>query len=918
MLDLEEALGALRPDRSLLLCYSASLTHLEYSLLHRLQSQGAGRVTLVVDPRSYAQSFAESTAVSGAGIDYSFASLHLPSPQAAFHPKLYLLCHEDGATLFVASANLTLTGCRRNAEIVDQFHLRADGTGDVQAFRQYTRFLELIAGFDPSLSQPARDDILGAADVLREMVGEDVAEEGSEFLHTLEEPLLDQVVARLPTDDIDEIVAVSPFFDFQSEALLRLASSFPSAQIRLYRRPESPNDINGRALASLRDRLSIYDFELLGEGNADRPLHAKWFLFRNGDHAWLVAGSANLSAPAWLRTAQSGGNVEAVTFRAVENPQLWRDLTSSLGENRIEDWAGLMPTRDSESATIVSPGFRVREVRLETERVYVELLFDEGAWSTATFTLQAAGTFRPQPLIPANARVGEAEGALFWCAAPEGLLRDETPIVVEVEGLTDAGEHASSRAWLSRPSALERDADERSFRRSLRNMERRGLWTDGGDLIRVSDLLARLASRVAEIQAEEPSRSLDLPVEAGSGASERGKQKETKERWIAGVTAGEGGSVVGGHSTSEPGALLERIVAGLRAAWKGRLDDLEDAQSRQELRQPSGETAEYEAGEEDVPEERSPLRTSDISILVRRLWEMAEEIQPDRPDPADMFGRARMASALADFAFFLYLRLETSEQSERSEVAQFLWEWFDQIFSMEGFALARARGWMVHAWMNPATRDQVDRVWTSRSTAIPMTALLGATLSLQTESHSSREAASRSLVAGFQLVSGWTSTRQDIERLESLREYARAIATFPGAPDAEVIVDRVMAPVVDASPVFRLARECASLLQHQLGTVPYEVGGRDVEPPGAVRRRYERLAGRRESPMLPLAVMGEENFGCGKCHISLPFAETTRAVHGAETLECPQCGRILLPFDFNNPSVRAVLEEALASGAEES
>jgi hypothetical protein len=919
MLDLEESLGSLQPDRSLLLCYSASLTHVEYSLLHRLQSQGNGRVTLVVDPRSYAQSFAEGTAVFGAGIDYSYTPLHLPSPQAAFHPKLYLLFHENGATLFVASANLTLTGCRKNAEVVDQFHLLTDGSGDVRAMRQYVEFLDRLADVDRSLCPAVRDDILGAADMLRELLPAEIPESGPEFLHTLDVPLLDQVIGRIPANEIEEIIAVSPFFDLGSEVLLRLAASCGGAQIHLHRRPGTTNDINGRALAPIQDRLTVYDFKLAGAGDADRPLHAKWVLFRSGERAWLVAGSANLSGPAWLRTIDTDGNAEAVTLREVEDPAQWRDLTSLLAGAPLSDWTHLLPTRDATSEQVLSPGFRIREVRLDGERIYVHLLFDQVRWTGASFVLRVPGL--PVPL--SLERAGDAEepawDVRFWCTAPEAILINEAPTVVEVEGRVKSGETASARAWISRPYALERDADERAFRRSLRSMERRGLWTDAGDLIHVSDLLARLATRIAGIQAEEPVTPPQAEVQFGGSSSGKPKASQSTERWIAGVTVGEGGSAVGAHSTSEPGALLERIVASLRAAWKGRLDDLEDAQSRQEIRQRSGETAGYEEEDEggDGSEEVPRLRASDVSALVRRLWEMAEEIEPDGRDDTDIYGRARMASALADFAFFLYLRLETSEERERVTVLRFLWDWFDRTFAIDGFALGSARGWMVDAWMDPATREQVERVWSARTTAIPMAALFGATLSLRVTGHPYSDEATRSLVAGFQLVSGWVDGQKEAERVDGLREYARAVSSFPGAPVVEDILNRALTPAIEHMPVFQLALQFAPLLRHQEGELRYRTGSREGETLIALRRQYERLASRRSPAILPMLAMGNDSVGCGHCRISLPLADSVRALQGAQALPCPQCGRLLLPFDFTDPGVCAVLSMVLTSAAPE-
>ena len=105
-------------DAALLTAYCVSLTYFEaevYTVLHR---GGTGRVTVLVDQRDYESSFSEILALRGLGIDYRVQAVRLPSPHAAFHPKLYLTRDAATATLLVASANLTPSGFRRNAEIV--------------------------------------------------------------------------------------------------------------------------------------------------------------------------------------------------------------------------------------------------------------------------------------------------------------------------------------------------------------------------------------------------------------------------------------------------------------------------------------------------------------------------------------------------------------------------------------------------------------------------------------------------------------------------------------------------------------------------------------------------------------------------------------------------------------------------------
>lgn len=253
--------------------------------------------------------FAERTAVRAAGIDYRFAGVHLPG--AAFHPKLYLCFNDAGATLFVASANLTLSGFRTNVEIVDRLHLSPAGQGDAAAFRALAGYLEGLPVLDAGLPDAVQDELRESAALLRTWLA-DKTDTGPRLMHSLERPLLEQLGAAVPRDEVQEITVVSPFYDPAVEAIHQLAAAYPGATLNVLRRAASAH-LSGRALRPLAGRVEVSDFRLQGR-DADRP-HAKLLHLKGADRSWLVCGSANLSRPAWLRSALDGGNVEAVTLR---------------------------------------------------------------------------------------------------------------------------------------------------------------------------------------------------------------------------------------------------------------------------------------------------------------------------------------------------------------------------------------------------------------------------------------------------------------------------------------------------------------------------------------------------------------------------------------------------------------------------
>lgn len=252
MIDLEQQFRALKPRRSLMMSYAVSLLHFEFFLLEHLLQSGEGRVTLLVDPRAYQLSFTEGLAVHGVGLDYRIAAVHLPNARASFHPKLYFFSHQGGLTLFVASANLTLGGCRRNVEVVDRVDVHPDGTGDLGAFREYSAFLRDLLEFDPALPRAVRAEVEETVREINALPFDPAARrQGPWFLHTLHFDLLTQVAEHIPRGEVEEITACSSSFDAQGRALAALADAYPNARLRIYRRADDCSCLHGASLAGL-------------------------------------------------------------------------------------------------------------------------------------------------------------------------------------------------------------------------------------------------------------------------------------------------------------------------------------------------------------------------------------------------------------------------------------------------------------------------------------------------------------------------------------------------------------------------------------------------------------------------------------------------------------------------------------------
>ena len=157
MINIAKQIEASTPSRSLFITYCASLPFFEQDILAYLQQVGDGRVTVLLDDAQYQASFSDF--VRGAGTRYRLHPVRLPRKSANFHAKLYLLTSHSKADLLVGSANLTPSGFRANAEIVDQLTLSEERQEDSPAIAQYVAMLRLLPHLDPHLPGPVLQQI---------------------------------------------------------------------------------------------------------------------------------------------------------------------------------------------------------------------------------------------------------------------------------------------------------------------------------------------------------------------------------------------------------------------------------------------------------------------------------------------------------------------------------------------------------------------------------------------------------------------------------------------------------------------------------------------------------------------------------------------------------------------------------------
>lgn len=223
----------------------------------------------------------------------------------AFHPKTYLFARASGATLLVGSGNLSREGIDRGHEVFASFD--SDRAADLPTMRAW-------AEWTSRLVEHQDDEILHRRWLaLREdnpwMVG---PREGSALLTNDREPMIEQLVARLP-DRVVELHVTAPFFDREAVALRELIRRCEPERLELY--VGSGVNVDGPALAAVLDEAGTVRVRRYEPPSF---VHAKLIGTVEGDgRGLLLAGSPNLSSAALLGvcTEAGGGNWETAVLR---------------------------------------------------------------------------------------------------------------------------------------------------------------------------------------------------------------------------------------------------------------------------------------------------------------------------------------------------------------------------------------------------------------------------------------------------------------------------------------------------------------------------------------------------------------------------------------------------------------------------
>lgn len=508
------------PTQALFLAFDASPPFIDSDVWSALASSRLSDLTIIVDSLSLHAASIDAGSTRRAGVYYRLAGVR-PRGGGLFHPKLACLVHDEGVHVLIGSANLTWSGWCRNVEIVDVLSFGPTGTGSQEAALALAEFLDDLPGALDGLLPSDVQAIRKVSEALVTAAGEFPAggDDACSVMHNLHQSLLEQIRQRVPPSAVTEITAVSPFHDPVNTALTKIAREYSAARICVIKDGLRVDDFDGASFTRIPGQREL---RATVWPEAPRPLHAKTFCFEGSRDRWLVAGSANLTTPAWLNATADGGNVELVTLRhtvrargakrpAITASVLLEELPSEVVQEpealRFRVTLSDLPVPERtlhlyeavEHDGRLTLGWTVPGARRPSEEVTLTLRSQDRT---------VHGTFAAHQEDD-EWRLDIAVTRKEWCDA----LDDELAIVVRL-AQTVGGERLEGTAWLRRVGLLGQRPEVLDLRHRLRALS-------AGFSSRPEDLLNGIAALIEAAEREPEAFDLRGEESGGAGAGSR-------------------------------------------------------------------------------------------------------------------------------------------------------------------------------------------------------------------------------------------------------------------------------------------------------------------------------------------------------------------------------------------------------------
>ncbi len=331
---------------AILTSFSFNFHHFEYQVLKTLKHKWVTNVGVLVD----SDMLDNTIGLSSGGLrqitqTYSINGI---KSKGAFHPKISFLIGDNELLMIMGSGNITAGGHGKNHEIFTTFYADSLESPFLPLLIETWKYIQFLA---KDVEGYSRDRIFNIIPRNCELLKK--SEIQSHLFHKVDEQteialvyndstsILNQMTQLIPTENIDLITIVSPYFDEDGSLLLRLLEQFPNAKLQVY----IPNDFGlPPNKIEKNKRISFFSWENTTRGKMEikgsdkyvRKLHSKLFNFQSQDTDYCFIGSANATVSAFGTELTPGNNEEFGALYKAKNLNFLKNLGITGSKKTVE------------------------------------------------------------------------------------------------------------------------------------------------------------------------------------------------------------------------------------------------------------------------------------------------------------------------------------------------------------------------------------------------------------------------------------------------------------------------------------------------------------------------------------------------------------------------------------------------------
>jgi hypothetical protein len=351
-----------RWSNAFIVTYNADLRLYEADIWPRISARNC---MVLVDDEQLLEAFTQAGRLRHAGVRYVVEPIR---GSISAHAKLVWLSSREEGLLLVGSGNLTTNGYTGDGELFTAYRYSAEETDQLVAFQTARSFLDTLV---------EREHLPGHVGSHLNRAWHDSpwlhssTSSESPLRHNLDVPLIQQLVTKIGSRPVRELVVHAPFHDKRCQALAALIARLQPRHVEVLVQ-DGETSVDPKALSRTLDRTGgSWTVRTATGPHAGTYLHAKFILARLHRRQVCLQGSANLSLAALTRTPPNG-NIELANL--LEGPAGAYDTLVDALETKHTDPADLRVSfSGDEIADGDAAGVRLLAGRLQGASLDLEL-----------------------------------------------------------------------------------------------------------------------------------------------------------------------------------------------------------------------------------------------------------------------------------------------------------------------------------------------------------------------------------------------------------------------------------------------------------------------------------------------------------------------------------------------------------------